>query len=81
MALNQRTFLYGNENENNELGPGFVVYMRIILAAMSAEFASDEKSYIRLRDCRCNNIMEDKTDNTAPTRNQNVYSINYLNTT
>jgi hypothetical protein len=69
------TFLYGNGNKNNELGTGFFVYMRIILAVKRAEFVSDGKSYIKLRDCWCNIILEDTTNNTAPMRNLNVYSI------
>jgi hypothetical protein len=38
--------------------------MRIILAVMMAEFVSDGKSYMKPRDCWCNIIMVDKTNNT-----------------
>jgi hypothetical protein len=42
-------FLYGKGNENHELGTGFFVHKRIILAVKRIEFISDRKSYIKQR--------------------------------
>jgi hypothetical protein len=43
------TFFSGKQNENHELGTGFVVHKRNISAVTRVEFASDRMSYIILR--------------------------------
>jgi hypothetical protein len=60
------TFLYGQGNENHELGTGFFVHKRII---KRVEFISDRMSYIILRGRWCDIIVlnvhaptEDKID-------------------
>jgi hypothetical protein len=51
------TFFYGKENENHELGRGFFIHKRIILAVKRVDFVSDRMSYIILRGCWCNIIV------------------------
>jgi hypothetical protein len=43
------SFLYGNENENYELGTEFSVHKRILAAVTRVEYGSDRISYIILR--------------------------------
>jgi hypothetical protein len=43
--------LYGKRNENHELGTGYFVRKKIILAVKWAEFVSDRMSYIIRRGC------------------------------
>jgi hypothetical protein len=63
------TFFYGKGNEHHELGTGFFVHKRIMLAVKWLEFVSDRMSYIILRGRWYNIIVlnvhaptEDKTD-------------------
>lgn len=51
------TFFYGKENENHELGTDFFVHKRIISAVKRVEFISDSISYILLKGCWCDIIM------------------------
>jgi exonuclease III len=51
------TFFYGKGNENYELGTGFFVHKRIILAVKRAEFINDRMSYVILRGCWCDIIV------------------------
>jgi hypothetical protein len=56
---------YGKGNENHELGTGFFVHKKIILAVKRVEFISDRMSYIILRGCWCDIIVlnvHDKID-------------------
>jgi exonuclease III len=63
------TFFYGKGNKNHELGTGFFIHKRIVLAVKRVAFVSDRKSYMILRGCWCNIIVlnvhaptEDKID-------------------
>ena len=62
-------FIYGKENEINQLGTGFFVHHRIASAVMRVEFVNNSVSYIVLRGCQFNIIdlnmhvpCEDKSD-------------------
>jgi hypothetical protein len=62
-------YVYGNGNENHEVGTGFIVHKRIISAVKRLEFVIDRTSYIILRGVWCDIIVlkvqvpiEDKTD-------------------
>jgi hypothetical protein len=64
------TFSYGKGTENYQLGTGFCVHERIVLAVKRVEFFSCRISYIALRGCWCDIIgqnanvpTEDKSDN------------------
>jgi exonuclease III len=63
------TFFYENGNKNHELGTGFFVHKRIMIAVKRVELVSDRMSYIILRGHWCHIIVlnvhtptEDKTD-------------------
>jgi hypothetical protein len=45
------TLFYGNQNENLELGVGYFIHKRIMLAVKGVEFVGDRMSYIIPR-CR-----------------------------
>ncbi|PNF41471.1 hypothetical protein B7P43_G13302 [Cryptotermes secundus] len=51
------TFFYGKGNENHELGTGFLVHKRIVSAVKRVEFISDRISYIILKGCWCDIVM------------------------
>jgi hypothetical protein len=64
------TFFYGNGNADHHLGTGFFVHKRIISVVKRVGFVSDKMSYIILRGCWCDIILnvqaptEDKCDDT-----------------
>jgi hypothetical protein len=51
------TFLYGAGNEDHQLGAGFFVHKRSVLAVGRVEFVSDTISYFILRGPWCNIIV------------------------
>jgi exonuclease III len=51
------TFFYGEGNGNQQLGAGFFVHKRILLAVRRVEFISDRMSCIILRGRWCNIIV------------------------
>jgi hypothetical protein len=51
------TFLYGNGNEDHQLGTDFFVHKRIISAVRREGFVSDRMSYIILRGRWCNIVV------------------------
>jgi hypothetical protein len=65
------TFFYGQGNGDHQLGTGFFVHKRIVLAIRRVEFTSATMSYIILRGRWCNIIVlnvhapcEDEGDDT-----------------
>jgi len=50
-------FFYGNGNENHQLGTKFFVQHRIISTVKRVELFSDRMSYIILRGCWCNIVL------------------------
>ena len=61
-------FFYGKGNENHQLGTGFIVHRRIVSAVKRVEFVGDRLSYIVLRGCWRNIVVnvhapsEEKSD-------------------
>jgi exonuclease III len=51
------TFFYGKGQENHQLRTGFFVHQRIVSAIKRVEFVSDRMSYIVLRGCWCNIVL------------------------
>jgi hypothetical protein len=89
-ATGDYRFLYGNGNENHELGTGIFVLKRIIQAALTVEFVNDRGSDIILRYRWCDVIVlnvhapiEDRRllRRTASMRNYNRYSVSSRSTT
>ena len=52
-------FLYGKVNENHQLGRGFFVHHRILLAAKRVDFVGDRLSYIVLTGRWCNIVLNE----------------------
>ena len=50
-------FFYGNGNETHQLGTKFFVQHRIISTVKRVELFSDRMSYIILRGCWCNIVL------------------------
>ena len=51
------SFFYGKGNEYHQLGTGFFVHHRMVSAVKRVEFVSDRVSYIVLRGCWCNIVL------------------------
>jgi hypothetical protein len=64
------TFFYENRNAQHHLGTGFFVHKRIISAVKRVEFVPNRMSYIILRGCWCDIVLnvhaptKDKCDDT-----------------
>ena len=63
-------FFYGKRNKNHQLGTGFFVHNRIASAAKRVEFVSDRVSYIVLRGCWRNIVLNVH----EPSEEKRVYS-------
>jgi len=78
VRIGDYVFCNGKGNEIHQLGIGFFVHHRIILAFMRAELVSDRMSYMVLRGRWCNIIVfnvhapqEDKSDDSK----ESVYAV------
>ena len=50
-------FFYGKRHENHQMGTGFFVHHRIILAVNTVELVNDTMSYVVLKGRWCNIIV------------------------
>jgi len=70
VVFSQQTIIlfYGNGNANNYLGTGFFVHNGIVSEVKRAEFISDRMSYMIVRGCWCDSVLnvhgptEDKSE-------------------